>query len=546
MDHTATDSASATGPPDATLVTEAIGGDRASLGAIYDRYANRVHTMCAHMLGDRDEAADTCAEVFLVAFQRLDQLRDRDRLKPWLFAIARHEVYRRTKQRRRIQLTGEVDEMDRIATRQQMSEVDERTVDPGQLALVIRDAASGLDDRDRLVLELQLQGLDGDDLAAALGTSASTAYQHVHRMKDRLERSLGAVLVARQGRADCADLDGLLGDWDGQFSVLWRKRVARHVDGCEVCERRRQAVPAALLGGVAAAAPMVSVSSVSAAPASLREQVLRDARVGTGGTAWSADGFPPAGLPVGDDSGDEIGDEIGDEPGQPGVETSSARSPVAVGVVAFLVVLLLGAALVLWQPLGGSGGRTTTADAISDPVVTTTLVPQKAVPEEVVPFEQPILEPPVAVDPGATTTTIVLVAPPFEVPGAVSDPDPDPDPGLQDPVTPAEPRTPPNARILVAPGVVYHPTAGFPDCGASTEFVVVAPTAVSVALVWNWAGQSGSSALVPRGAEWVGVLEVPAGVTGPLEVRAFAIDGFGTPGLGDVLLRSVEDCIAPG
>ena len=45
--------------------------------------------------------------VFLAAFSRLAQLRDPSKLRPWLFAICRHEVYRRTKSRRRIELMEE-------------------------------------------------------------------------------------------------------------------------------------------------------------------------------------------------------------------------------------------------------------------------------------------------------------------------------------------------------------------------------------------------------------------------------------------------------
>jgi DNA-directed RNA polymerase specialized sigma24 family protein len=40
-------------------------------------------------------------DVILIAAERLGQLRDPDRLKPWLFAILRNEVYRRKKTLRR-------------------------------------------------------------------------------------------------------------------------------------------------------------------------------------------------------------------------------------------------------------------------------------------------------------------------------------------------------------------------------------------------------------------------------------------------------------
>jgi hypothetical protein len=112
-------------------------------------------------------------------------------------------------------------------------------------------------------------------------------------MRNRLERSLGALFVARQGRADCADLDAVLADWDGAFSVLWRKRVARHEDGCETCEGRARRVPALLLQGLAGAAPAVVV------PVGIRHRVVDGARIGgTTHSPWSDSGFPPGDVPA--------------------------------------------------------------------------------------------------------------------------------------------------------------------------------------------------------------------------------------------------------
>jgi DNA-directed RNA polymerase specialized sigma24 family protein len=87
---------------DAALVERILDGDAEALAVLYDRFADRIHTMCAHLLHDRDEAADVTAEVLLTAVERIGQLRDPDKLRPWLYAIARNEVYRRTRHRRRV------------------------------------------------------------------------------------------------------------------------------------------------------------------------------------------------------------------------------------------------------------------------------------------------------------------------------------------------------------------------------------------------------------------------------------------------------------
>ena len=152
---------------DESLVAAALGGSADARAEIYRRYADRVHTMCVHMLSDRDEAADVCGQVFLVAFDRLGQLRDATRLRAWIFSITRHEVYRRTRRRRRIELIGEVERMDQLHTDQLLhigDEADDDVTGAAELVAVVRAAADGLDDKDRLVLELQLQDLGGDEM----------------------------------------------------------------------------------------------------------------------------------------------------------------------------------------------------------------------------------------------------------------------------------------------------------------------------------------------------------------------------------------------
>src|SRR6266508_935022 len=86
---------------DAELVSAAMAGDRGAFAAIYDRYADRLHDFCWSLLRDRDEAADATQDAFLVAAERLGQLRDPERLRPWLYAVARSQALRRAPARHR-------------------------------------------------------------------------------------------------------------------------------------------------------------------------------------------------------------------------------------------------------------------------------------------------------------------------------------------------------------------------------------------------------------------------------------------------------------
>lgn len=255
---------------DADLVNGSMAGDRAAFAEIYDRYADRLHDFCVGMLRDLDGAADCVQETFCVAATRLHQLREPDKLRPWLYSIARNEALRRLRERRRETPSDELPDVEAV-------DVGADTLSArAELADLIAAAAGGLSDRDRAVLDLAYRhGLDGPDLADALGVSHGNANTMVVRLRRTIERSLGALLVSRgaQKNSDaCVELREILAHWDGQFTVLMRKRVSRHIESCTVCddERRRLVSPTALLG----AAPVMLP-----APQWLRDKTLRDVQL---------------------------------------------------------------------------------------------------------------------------------------------------------------------------------------------------------------------------------------------------------------------------
>ena len=265
---------------DAELARSAVAGDRRAFAMIYDRYADRLHDFCVGMLRDRDAAADCVQDVFCTAATELPKLRDPDRLRPWLYAIARNEALRCIRDRRRERASDDLPDAaspdagpDTLAAR-------------NELADLIAEAAGGLSDRDRTVLELAYRhGLDGPELADALEVSPGNANKMVSRLRNTVETSLGALLIARRAQRTaqaCKELSAILAGWDGHFSVLMRKRITRHIESCSTCddERRRLVNPVALLGGAPILIP---------APDWLRDRTLGQIKLTSAGETLSAD-----------------------------------------------------------------------------------------------------------------------------------------------------------------------------------------------------------------------------------------------------------------
>ncbi len=179
--------------------------------------------------------------------RELPKLRDPDKLRPWLYAIVRRAALRELHVQRREPAFEEVP--DTVATGPGPVTVTAQN----ELAQLISHV-SALSDRDRRVLELAYrQGLSGPDLANAVGVSHESAKKLLQRLRDTVERSLGAPLVARHGaQHGCPQLAQTLAPSDGAFTILMRKRIARHVESCAACGAYRSSVvnSVAVLSGV--------------------------------------------------------------------------------------------------------------------------------------------------------------------------------------------------------------------------------------------------------------------------------------------------------
>ena len=177
----------ATPTADAALVAGLVGRDPAAVADLYDRYADRLLGFCTGMLRDHHEAADALHDTILVAADRVGQLRDPERLRPWLYAIARTQCLARLRRRER---TAVAEDPTVLAGGRTMGAEaapggdGARAAEGGEAAELVWAAAEGLDEGDRVLLELNLrQGLVGGELAAAAGVKPGQISMVTGRMR---------------------------------------------------------------------------------------------------------------------------------------------------------------------------------------------------------------------------------------------------------------------------------------------------------------------------------------------------------------------------
>src|SRR5215469_96215 len=291
---------------DREVVASIVAGDPAGLAEAYDKYASVLYSYSKTFLREPADAADVVHDTFVIAAGNLDRLRDPERLRPWLYAVTRNLCLHRLRAEKAV--AAEWADIDFAPEGSEDTDIG-GDAERAELRALMRAAGGGLNTGERDIVELRLwQGLDAAEAAAVLGITRGHAHSLLSRGRDQLTASVGALLVARTGREDCAGLDRLLSGWDGQMTVLLRKRLSRHIEHCDICsDRRRRELrpalltlwPAATLAGAALAEHVIHAG----APEALRAQVLsaaasQDAHAtasaaGLGaGHGFSGNGFP--------------------------------------------------------------------------------------------------------------------------------------------------------------------------------------------------------------------------------------------------------------
>ncbi|MYS81476.1 sigma-70 family RNA polymerase sigma factor [Embleya scabrispora] len=240
------------------LVVAAQGGDLRARDRLVAAWLPLVYNIVGRALNGHADVDDVVQETMLCAVSGLDGLRDPERFRSWLVAIAINQVRRRHARRA---TTTPLDEI---------AEYPDPTADFADLTILrlglsgqrrdVAEATRWLDPDTRELLALWWLEAGGTltraELAAALDLPATHVAVRVQRMKEQLE---AARVVVRALAADprCAQATTLLATWDGRPTPLWRKRISRHARACGACGAHRYGLAPVegLLAGLALLPP---------------------------------------------------------------------------------------------------------------------------------------------------------------------------------------------------------------------------------------------------------------------------------------------------
>jgi RNA polymerase sigma-70 factor (ECF subfamily) len=165
-----------------SAVELAIAGDEVAFARIVDTYHRDLVRVAYIIASDEGLAEDAAQAAWSIAWRKLGTLRDRDRVHPWLVAIAANEARKlvQSRQRRRVA---------EIRVRAPDDPASEPSAGIDHLDLL--DALHHLKPEDRRLLALRyVGGLDSNEIGTLVGMSPSGVRGHLSRLVERLRKEL--------------------------------------------------------------------------------------------------------------------------------------------------------------------------------------------------------------------------------------------------------------------------------------------------------------------------------------------------------------------
>jgi RNA polymerase sigma-70 factor (ECF subfamily) len=165
------------------LFARARTGEREAFTELVERHHAELVRIAYAITGDLDAARDSAQLAWIKAWQRLPSVREPDRLRTWLIAIAANEArqYLRAAGRRRVREIAPVPPPDPLG-QNPLAATDR---------LDLGDALARLRPADRSLLAMRyLAGLHAEEIGVATGLSASGVRTRLSRLIARLREDL--------------------------------------------------------------------------------------------------------------------------------------------------------------------------------------------------------------------------------------------------------------------------------------------------------------------------------------------------------------------
>jgi RNA polymerase sigma-70 factor (ECF subfamily) len=148
---------------------------------IYNRHAPRIFRVCLGYTNDAEQAKDLVQETFIAVWKNLPGFRNQSQLSTWIFRIATNHCLRAIEVAKR---------MPAAELPFNLAETYEES--PEEKLTLLYKCIAELEETERIIISLELEGLPQAEIAAIVGLSNVNVRVKVHRIKEKLTKKFEA------------------------------------------------------------------------------------------------------------------------------------------------------------------------------------------------------------------------------------------------------------------------------------------------------------------------------------------------------------------
>ena len=237
-------------------------GDLEAATRAFDEHGQELYDYCQSQLGEVADAAEVLEATFVVAAAKASLLPSPERLRAWLFAVARCACHQQ------LQAGVKPAYLDDLTEMWDWEELADGSAWQADLLSSAWKALAAMNPAEREIVELNLRHrLDTGELADILGVTYSRARTLVQSSRAQFEASEDLLLAACPEQAwTCDAAAAHLNSMNGDLSKISPRWMKGHAGRCLICAKRRRRIPDP--------AVLLALLPSSAMPGNERERLL--------------------------------------------------------------------------------------------------------------------------------------------------------------------------------------------------------------------------------------------------------------------------------
>lgn len=148
---------------------------------IYNRYSPQIFRVCLGYTNDADQAKDLVQETFISVWKNLSGFRNQSHISTWIFRIATNNCLRAVAVAKRMP-----------AAEMPFNLAENFEESPEEQLSFLYKCIAELEETDRVIISLELEGLPQAEIAAIVGLSSGNVRVKIYRIKEKLAQKFKA------------------------------------------------------------------------------------------------------------------------------------------------------------------------------------------------------------------------------------------------------------------------------------------------------------------------------------------------------------------